>query len=207
MRAYAECVSAGACTPTATTGDCNAAQPQARAEHPINCVSQAQAERYCAFRSARLPTVAEWQLAASGGDRRAYPWGDASPSTLWVGDAPDGEYPPGPARHNLCWQGDGTARGEKYPSSTCPVGAFSAGDTPSGIADLAGNVWEWTTDASGVSDGVPSYTVKGGGFGYDRLGPLEVRGARAAHDLVKVTDTRSYPKDYYARDVGFRCVR
>ncbi|HEX9652224.1 MAG TPA: SUMF1/EgtB/PvdO family nonheme iron enzyme, partial [bacterium] len=67
----------------------------------------------------RLPTEEEWEWAASGG-KRPYPWGDAEP------DATRANY------------------GEKVGHTTL-VGAYPAGATPAptGLMDMAGNVWEW----------------------------------------------------------------
>ena len=47
---------------------------------PLNCVPHAQAEAFCAFRNARLPTAEEWEWLARGGSAgREYPWGDRAP--------------------------------------------------------------------------------------------------------------------------------
>jgi len=114
-------------------------------DHPINCVSWEQAQRYCEWQGGRLPTEAEWEFAARGSDGRVYPWGDQDP---------------GPERMNGCgaecrtWR---AARGlsktpsvlydasDKYPG-TAPVGSFPAGRTQWGLDDIAGNVFEWTAD-------------------------------------------------------------
>src|SRR5690606_8199662 len=89
--AYAQCEAEGGCAPAAdtvwwpgidekerdTTSElCNAGRRD-REQHPINCVTWSQAQAYCRWRGARLPTEAEWAWAATGGaDRRVYPWGD-----------------------------------------------------------------------------------------------------------------------------------
>lgn len=198
VEAYARCVSKKKCSPPARDDDgCNWAKRRAKANHPINCVTVRQAKAYCEWNGQRLPTVAEWQLAAGGPEGRRYPWGAALPSNTWVTEVTPGQsYAPGPARHNLCWIGDGTAEGEKYPSGTCPVGSFPAGNTPTGIADMAGNVWEWTGEAQKQPHGPIFYALKGGGFDYDPLGRLE----------VAVADETLHGDDHYATDVGFRCV-
>jgi formylglycine-generating enzyme required for sulfatase activity len=91
-----------------------------RASHPINCVSARQAEAYCAWQRARLPTLLEFQNMASAHERSDYPWGD---------DDPQGR---------VCWSGERPRRG------TCPVGTYPKGAGRGGMVDLVGNVWEWT---------------------------------------------------------------
>ena len=66
----------------------------------------------------RLPTEIEWEYAASGKERRPYPWGIANPS---------------PQRANYKSKKD----------ATMPVGCYPEGATPDGLYDMAGNVWEW----------------------------------------------------------------
>ena len=196
--AYARCVLEKKCSQPAQDDDaCNWPKRATKADHPINCVTVKQAKKYCEWNGQRLPTVAEWQLAAGGPEGRRYPWGAAHPSNTWVTEIAAGQtYAPGPARHNLCWIGDGTAEGERYPSGTCKVGSFPAGNTPSGVADLAGNVWEWTGEPQKQPHGPIFYALKGGGFDYDPMGRLE----------VAVEDETLHGDDHYATDVGFRCV-
>jgi gamma-glutamyl hercynylcysteine S-oxide synthase len=78
-----------------------------------------EADAYCRWAGRRLPTEAEWELAASGVEKRRFPWGNDHAET----------------HANL----DGTHGG------AVSVNAFSEGDTPSGIRQLIGNVWEWTS--------------------------------------------------------------
>lgn len=120
VSAYQSCVDTGDCEPArADSTLCNGARPD-RERHPINCVSWYQAEAFCAWREARLPTEAEWEYAARGGERYlTYPWGD---------EPPDGR---------TCW---------KQPTS-CEVASYAPGAF--GIYDLSGNVWEWVGDGFG----------------------------------------------------------
>ena len=88
-------------------------------EDPVVHVNWFEADAFCRFAGRRLPTEAEWEFAAQGGGaKRPFPWGH---------EAADREHA------NL--ESDALA----------PVGAFAAGDTPEGVRQLMGNVWEWTS--------------------------------------------------------------
>jgi iron(II)-dependent oxidoreductase len=89
---------------------------------PDQLRGRVQAESYCAWTHARLPTEIEWEWAARGGKAATvFPWGSAF------------------AGAQLCWSGV-TKRRE-----TCPVGALPSGSSTDGASDLAGNVAEWTS--------------------------------------------------------------
>jgi sulfatase modifying factor 1 len=104
-----------------------------RMDHPVVHVSWNDAQSYCAWTGKRLPTEAEWELAARGGlEGKAFPWGDEL--------EPDGEH-----RMNV-WQGsfpDGNTGADGY-AGTCPVDAFAPNGY--GLYNSTGNVWEWTSD-------------------------------------------------------------
>jgi formylglycine-generating enzyme required for sulfatase activity len=136
--AYAACVAGGRCTPADVKRvTCTAVRGHAE-NLPINCVDAAQAEAFCAAHDARLPTEAEWEYAASGGDDRLYSWGNESP---------DGR---------ACWKKGGA----------CPVASFAAGAF--GLFDMTGNVWEWTSTGYGDYPWPPvesaSRVYRGGGW-------------------------------------------
>jgi sulfatase modifying factor 1 len=105
---------------------------------PINCVSWYEAMAFCAWDGGYLPTEAEWNYAAAGGnEQRAFPW--SSPASSVSVDATRGSY------NNLSG-----CIGDGDPACTLadllPVGSKPAGDGKWGHSDLFGNVSEWVLD-------------------------------------------------------------
>lgn len=136
VASYWKCIGAGACTAPGTTQWCNG---EKKADHPVNCVDYDQAEAYCKWAGKRLPTEAEWNLAAFGPKPRLHPWGGGEPTM-------------GPESDKfICGLNQSAGPGE-----TCVAGARPSGASPVGALDMAGNVSEWL-----IKGKSPEYNVVG----------------------------------------------
>ncbi|MDX2052565.1 MAG: formylglycine-generating enzyme family protein [Polyangiaceae bacterium] len=136
----------------------------ANEDRPMNCVNWYEAQAFCTWDGGRLPTEAEWNYAAAGGnEQRVYPWGATAPAA----DASLAVYG--------CYY-NGTNSCEAL--DIAPVGSVLAGNGKWGQADLAGNIWEWTQDQYSEQyqancnncanlTSVGNRTVRGGAYDYD----------------------------------------
>jgi hypothetical protein len=150
-------------------------------EQPTVGVTLADAKAYCEAQGKRLPTWFEWLHAARGNDLRLYPWGDAPPVEGGKHRANFGKM----GRRKLLVDRED---GHYY---AAPVGAFaSRAASPFGLANMAGNVREWTSTEAGER----RVWVAGGSW----------RGL--AHD-VRVTRREAVDPATHANDLGVRCAR
>jgi formylglycine-generating enzyme required for sulfatase activity len=153
--------------------------------HPVTVVTWFGARAYCEFYGGRLPTEAEWEKAARGTEGLPYPWGDEA----LVNNA------------NFYESGDPSEKDLGKGGLTTPVGFYNGRtydgyetlDSPSpyGLYDMAGNVWEWT---SNVYEGTNNRYMRGGS-----KADTERR--------LRVWSRDNARPEHHSPNVGFRSVR
>jgi formylglycine-generating enzyme required for sulfatase activity len=190
---YMRCVTVGRCAvPGFTPGDPRFSQP----DLPVVLVSWEDARDYCSYAKGRLPTEAEWELAARGVEGRTFPWGD-----VWNGHL---------ANHGALAL-DRTDASDGF-AGLAPVGSFPDGKTALGVLDMAGNAAEWVADAYDEDVFLhvpPSYPPVPETNPHHEAGAQRV--FRGGSYLDGAADQRSanrymtYPTQRMA-DVGFRCA-
>ncbi len=188
---YKKCVEANACSKPVTNSANNLCNygSFSRLEHPINCVTWQQAKDYCSFTGKKLPSEAQWELAATGSKKsRIYPWGNKTPNCDYA---------------VIYDKSPGCNRGR-----TAITGSKENGKSVYGVYDLIGNVWEWCDDYydkdfylnspenNPLNTTAGKYrVVRGGGFDFKNLTTL-----RNKYRGFAIPEKPS-------PSIGFRCVK
>ncbi len=154
--------------------------PNGWANKPVTWVSLEDARAYAQWAGKRLPHEWEWQYAAQGAEHRPYPWGNRwIPAAVPVPDL--GKVMRGPD----------------------DVSVHPEGDTPLGVSDLVGNVWQWTDEF--VDEHTRAAILRGGSY-YQPQGsiwyfPQAYRNDEHGKMLLMA------PGMDRSATIGFRCVK
>ena len=153
-----------------------------------SCIDWYAAFAFCIWDGGRLPTEAEWEYAASGGESRIYAWGSTFRPTCT----------------NYGCLGDGDTRCAV--TDILPPGSFPCGDGRWGQSDLTGSMWEWNLD--GFANGYLTPCTDG-------CARLDVTNARVARGgsyqsngaLLETTYRNNYGPAGPGEYTGLRCAR
>jgi len=187
---YAACVAAGACAAPVAIAS------QAREDYytntkltnyPMINVKWEAAQAYCTWAGKRLPTEAEWELAAKGSTPKAYAWGDEAPDC---------------SKANIYQNAFMSA----CVGDTVAVGSYPAGASEFRVMDMTGNVWEWVAD--NYVEGFYSLSPTENPLAVEANQVNVVRGGGWASNWLAVRVTsRAYDLSLYSGpDLGFRCA-
>ena len=153
--------------------------PEGWGNKPVTYVSIEDARAYARWAGKRLPHEWEWQYAAQGPDKRLYPWGDFVDST---------RMPP-----------VDSSRSMRGPTA---VTAYPKGESPFGVMDLVGNVWQWTDEY--VDEHTRAAIIRGGGYFYAKTSN------RYNPQTHKLNENGKYlllsPGRDRSANIGFRCA-
>ncbi len=161
--------------------------PVGKDDEPVTNISWYEAKKYCDWLSkkigfeVKLPTEAQWELAAGGKENLKYPWGNQ-------------------------WQ-DEKAGCKENNGKIKPVKSYPSGKSSFGAYDMIGNVWEWTADAGRDELGkITKY--KGGDPAFANQVLYVVKGGAAVEGKASnnVQTRISMPLNFRSPDIGFRYV-
>jgi sulfatase modifying factor 1 len=175
---------------------------------PMTCVSWQEAYAFCIWDGGFLPSEAEWEYAAAGGDaQQEYPWGSAAPGAanqyMIYGNG-------GAGASGDCYYPSGTLAPCTGVKNIAPVGTASLGAGRWSQLDLLGEVDEWTLDWAAdyvdpcqdcayTTETPLGWVVRGGSFSPDST----LLSPPARSNAVASSAQQSYRADY----IGFRCAR
>ena len=151
---------------------------EGKENHPVSQVSYNDALQYCRWAGRQLPTEAQWEKAARGTNGNEYPWGDQEPDATM-------------------------ANFDNLVGTTTPVDRYENGQSPYGIFDMAGNLYQWTADwyatgeraaknPTGPENG-EERVIKGGSF---------IEGIES----LRSANRDRYPPNFSSFLFGFRCA-
>jgi formylglycine-generating enzyme required for sulfatase activity len=175
-----------------------------RDDDPVACVSWYDAKAYVAWlakrtdKPYRLPTEAEWEYVAHGGDQTAYSWGDDPDAGCAVAN-----YYDQAAAGLRPWEPVACNDGQRI---VAPVGSLAP--NPFGVYDITGNVWEWAEDCYLV----PYSVQPTDGTAYQTDGACEKRVVRGGAWHSRATWQRPTfrgrdTEDFVTQVFGIRVVR
>ena len=196
---YQRCVGAGECEDPGVSNI--HFKDAAKTDHPMMSVDWSEAEAYCEWAGARLPTEAEWEYAARGPDELVFPWGDefdeARLNYCVV-------HPSGHGAQCTITNWDDATIGDDD-QRTAPVGSYPEGASWCGALDMAGNVEEWVADWFGAYPSERQENPTGPATGQARV----LRGGSwIAYSPPDMRGTNRFGADTEADStVGFRCAR
>jgi iron(II)-dependent oxidoreductase len=157
----------------------NGTYPKGWENKPVTYVSIEDARAYAKWAGKRLPHEWEWQYAAQGTDKRVYPWGNNADSTL---------VPPTDSTRTMRGPTD--------------VNAYPKGESPFGVRDLVGNVWQWTDEY--IDDHTRAAILRGGSYYKATTSMWYFPQAHKLNEHAKYL-LMSPGRDRSA-NIGFRCV-
>jgi formylglycine-generating enzyme required for sulfatase activity len=178
---YQACIDGGGCFAPGADANCEW-DPSTRADYPVVCVTWERADEYCRWAGKRLPSEAEWEKAARGDSGLVYPWGDSAPECAHVNFA-------------------------DCDTGSQPVGTHPGGNSPYGVEDMAGNVYEWVNDyyAEDYYATSPENDPQGPATGDYRV----MRGGAWGYDAsyLRTSNRGANQQTVYRFPLGFRCAK